>query len=299
MGADGGFVTPRRSSGSGPSRSHQRGATCGSAPTRGATSRPSGSMPRGGSSTSSRALARAKDREKFDRMIRFARGLPGVRRKVEKELRAPGLGRERALACAITLDRGVFRLGGEEYAEENETYRNRQPSQAPRQAGRRRRDPFRLPVEGREAPAAGHRRPARLRGGRGTEAPASGNRAARLPQRSLGGAEGGRRERAPEGPGRRGIHGEGLPDLARDGHSPAALAAAAERSATKAGRARRPARERGSRALPPRRSHVRPTSTLVWSTVSATASRLRTTSTTSGTSRRSAPQPRKARSKPP
>ena len=36
------------------------------------------------------ALARAKDREKFDRMIRFARGLPGVRRKVEKELRAPG-----------------------------------------------------------------------------------------------------------------------------------------------------------------------------------------------------------------
>ena len=64
-----------------------------------------------------------KDREKFDRMVRFARGLPRVRRKVEKELRAPGLGRERVLACAIRLlDRGFFRLGGEEYAEENETY---------------------------------------------------------------------------------------------------------------------------------------------------------------------------------
>jgi DNA topoisomerase IB len=64
-----------------------------------------------------------KDREKFDRMLDFARGLPRLRKRVERELHSDGLGRERVLACAIRLlDRGFFRVGGEVYAEENETY---------------------------------------------------------------------------------------------------------------------------------------------------------------------------------
>jgi DNA topoisomerase I len=64
-----------------------------------------------------------KDREKFDRMLEFARLLPNARRTVERRLRDDRLSRERVLACAIRLiDRGFFRLGGEEYAEENETY---------------------------------------------------------------------------------------------------------------------------------------------------------------------------------
>ena len=41
--------------------------------------------------------------------------------------------RERVLACAVRLlDRGFFRVGGEDYAEENETYGARDDAQAPR-----------------------------------------------------------------------------------------------------------------------------------------------------------------------
>src|SRR5581483_4518229 len=55
-------------------------------------------------------------------MLDFARVLPLVRRRAARELRAEGLTRERVLACALRLlDRGFFRVGGEEYAE-NGTY---------------------------------------------------------------------------------------------------------------------------------------------------------------------------------
>jgi DNA topoisomerase I len=66
---------------------------------------------------------RRRDREKFDEMIEFARRLPGVRRKAARQLRSSGPNRERVLAGAVRLlDRGFFRIGGEEYAEENDTY---------------------------------------------------------------------------------------------------------------------------------------------------------------------------------
>jgi DNA topoisomerase I len=64
-----------------------------------------------------------RDREKFDRMVEFARRLPRLRRRVERDLRRRKLSRERVLACAVRLlDRGFFRIGSEGYAEENETY---------------------------------------------------------------------------------------------------------------------------------------------------------------------------------
>jgi DNA topoisomerase I len=64
-----------------------------------------------------------RDREKFDRMLEFARRLPAVRDVCASDLRSPTLGRERVLACAVRLlDHGFFRIGTEEYAEANETY---------------------------------------------------------------------------------------------------------------------------------------------------------------------------------
>jgi DNA topoisomerase-1 len=64
-----------------------------------------------------------RDREKFDSMVDFARSLPKLRERVEKDLRRRKLSRERVLACAVRLlDRGFFRIGSEGYAEENETY---------------------------------------------------------------------------------------------------------------------------------------------------------------------------------
>jgi DNA topoisomerase IB len=64
-----------------------------------------------------------RDREKFDRMLEFAAGLPALRRRVNSDLGLRGLGRDRVLACAVRLlDRGFFRTGGETYAEENGTF---------------------------------------------------------------------------------------------------------------------------------------------------------------------------------
>jgi DNA topoisomerase IB len=64
-----------------------------------------------------------RDREKFESMEEFARSLPALRGRVEDDLALDGMPRERALACAARLlDRGFFRIGSEDYAEENETY---------------------------------------------------------------------------------------------------------------------------------------------------------------------------------
>jgi DNA topoisomerase IB len=59
-----------------------------------------------------------RDRAKFRRMLEFAGELPRLRREMARELRRPGLDRERVLACAVRLlDLGMFRIGGEAYAE--------------------------------------------------------------------------------------------------------------------------------------------------------------------------------------
>ena len=61
-----------------------------------------------------------RDREKFRRMVRFAESLPRLRRRLAKELRGEEATRERVLAGALRLlDVGLFRVGSEEYAEED------------------------------------------------------------------------------------------------------------------------------------------------------------------------------------
>jgi DNA topoisomerase-1 len=60
---------------------------------------------------------------KFESMREFASELPRLRRAVKGDLARGGMPRERALACAVRLlDLGFFRIGGEEYAEANESY---------------------------------------------------------------------------------------------------------------------------------------------------------------------------------
>ncbi len=71
---------------------------------------------------------RRRDQAKFDAMVAFARALPALRRRVAADLAqeddgAGGLGEARVLACAARLlDVGLFRIGGEDYATQNETY---------------------------------------------------------------------------------------------------------------------------------------------------------------------------------
>jgi DNA topoisomerase I len=64
-----------------------------------------------------------RDQEKFDEMISFARALPQVRKITARDLAQKKISRERVLAGAIRLlDRGFFRIGTEDYAEQNQTY---------------------------------------------------------------------------------------------------------------------------------------------------------------------------------
>ncbi len=59
-----------------------------------------------------------RDRQKFEKMLRFAKSLPRMRRQVAADVRGEELTRERVLACAVRmLDVGLFRIGSEEYAE--------------------------------------------------------------------------------------------------------------------------------------------------------------------------------------
>jgi DNA topoisomerase I len=65
-----------------------------------------------------------RDNEKFDDMVRFAMDLPRLRRRVDRDLGdCTTLDRDCVLACAVRLlERGFFRIGSEEYAEENESF---------------------------------------------------------------------------------------------------------------------------------------------------------------------------------
>jgi DNA topoisomerase I len=64
-----------------------------------------------------------QEKEKFERILRFARALPAMRRTTAKHLAAPGLPREKVLACIVQLmDKAYFRVGNEVYAKENQSY---------------------------------------------------------------------------------------------------------------------------------------------------------------------------------
>ena len=65
----------------------------------------------------------SRGRAKFARVLTFAQVLPDLRSAVARDLATGGLTRERVLAAAVRLlDVGCFRIGGEAYAEEHETF---------------------------------------------------------------------------------------------------------------------------------------------------------------------------------
>jgi DNA topoisomerase I len=64
-----------------------------------------------------------RDREKFVRTKDFGAALPKLRTTVRRDLAKDGFSRERVLATIVRLlDVGVFRIGGEDYAREHETF---------------------------------------------------------------------------------------------------------------------------------------------------------------------------------
>src|SRR5918996_1026737 len=64
-----------------------------------------------------------RDAAKYDRMIDFARALPRIRRRVDRDLRRRGLPREKVLALVVRLlEETLIRVGNDEYARENRSY---------------------------------------------------------------------------------------------------------------------------------------------------------------------------------
>lgn len=64
-----------------------------------------------------------RDETKYDHMRDFGRALPKIRRRVARDLRKPGLPREKVLATIVRLlETTLIRVGNNEYARENESY---------------------------------------------------------------------------------------------------------------------------------------------------------------------------------
>lgn len=66
---------------------------------------------------------RARERKKFDRLLRFGAALPRLRRAIAADLRAHGLPRDKVLATVVrVLGCAFIRPGSEVYAAENGSY---------------------------------------------------------------------------------------------------------------------------------------------------------------------------------
>ena len=64
-----------------------------------------------------------RDETKYNRMIEFGKALPEIRRRLRKDLRLPGLCREKVLATVVRLlEVSLIRIGNEEYARENASF---------------------------------------------------------------------------------------------------------------------------------------------------------------------------------
>lgn len=64
-----------------------------------------------------------KEKEKFERLLRFAGALPEMRRVTSTHLRRRNLDRDKVLAAMVRLiNTAYFRVGEERYARENKTY---------------------------------------------------------------------------------------------------------------------------------------------------------------------------------
>ncbi len=64
-----------------------------------------------------------RDENKYERMALFGEVLPKIRRRVEEDLKLPGLSRNKMLATVVyLLERTFIRVGNEEYARENKSF---------------------------------------------------------------------------------------------------------------------------------------------------------------------------------
>jgi DNA topoisomerase-1 len=69
------------------------------------------------------SFTKRREEEKYRRIVDFARALPKLRRRVAADLRQPGLGRDKVMACLLRILGTCFiRPGSQQYAEDNQSF---------------------------------------------------------------------------------------------------------------------------------------------------------------------------------
>jgi len=69
------------------------------------------------------AAVRIREQKKYDRLIAFGHALPRLRKAIERDLRLPGLPREKVMACILRILSTCFmRPGSQIYAKENGSF---------------------------------------------------------------------------------------------------------------------------------------------------------------------------------
>jgi DNA topoisomerase I len=64
-----------------------------------------------------------RETAKYERLVAFANALPAIRRQVDRDLRRPGLPREKVLAAVVRLlELTLIRVGNDEYARLNRSF---------------------------------------------------------------------------------------------------------------------------------------------------------------------------------
>jgi DNA topoisomerase-1 len=64
-----------------------------------------------------------RDSVKYERMIDFAKALPRIHRATARDLKKPGVPREKVLAAVVrVMEKTLIRVGNDEYANQNESY---------------------------------------------------------------------------------------------------------------------------------------------------------------------------------
>src|SRR5579863_641498 len=64
-----------------------------------------------------------RDRDKFGRVVDFAERLPALRRRLRRDLKAEGLGRDKVLAVVVSvMAQTLIRIGNLKYADSNRSY---------------------------------------------------------------------------------------------------------------------------------------------------------------------------------
>ena len=64
-----------------------------------------------------------RDETKYDRMIGFAQALPLIRERTDRDLKRPGVPREKVLATVVQLlEKTLIRVGNDEYAKQNRSF---------------------------------------------------------------------------------------------------------------------------------------------------------------------------------